>query len=244
MKKATTFLLVILLSIAQATAAGRLRSAIKIRFNDNRPITISIDGRNYDRHGRSLTLGNLPAGWHNIRVYEYIEYRKGGGRAKLIYTGSVRVKSGVVMYCVVDANTRRMRIRTEDISDLYVDYEDANSIDDNIPPKHDEPTDERMNRSDEAVTKSDLKELETLVENKITDTDKLKMLKRALKDERYYVSDVKSMMSWLSFESSRLDFAKWSYTRVLNPESYWKLDDSFNFSSSTDELHNFIKRQR
>ncbi|MEZ5015856.1 MAG: DUF4476 domain-containing protein [Flavipsychrobacter sp.] len=244
MKKASIFLLVFLLSVSQVLAAERMRSAIKIRFNDNRPITISIDGRNYDRHGKSLTLGNLPAGWHNIRVYEFIEYRKGGGRAKLIYTGSVRVKPGVMMYCVVDANTRRMRIRTEDISDLYVDYDNANSVDENVPPKHDKPTDERVNRSDEAVSMNDIKELETLVKGKVTDTDKLKMLKRALKDERYYVMDVKTMMTWLSFESSRLDFAKWSYNKVLNPESYWKLDDAFNFSSSTDELHDYIKKQR
>lgn len=242
--KNVILLFLLTISTLQAAASNREESALKIRFNDNRPITVSIDGRNYDRYGKSLTFGNLPSGWHNLKVYEFIEYQKGGGRAKLMYSGSVRIKSGVVVYCIVDAATRRMRVRTQDIDDLYVDYDKANSIDEDAPRNHDDTRSERVNRSKDAVALNDIIELERIIKNKITDTDKLKLLKTALKEEKYYLSDVRNILGWLSFESSRLDFVKWSYSRVLDAKDYWKLDSDFNFSSSKNELHKFIKKQQ
>ncbi len=241
MKKSIFFLVFILIT-SVVFAGNRERSALKIRFSDNRPIVVSIDGRSYDRHGKSLTFGNLPPGWHKLRVYEYLEYTRGGGRAKLLYSGSVRIRSGVVVYCIVDPETRRMRIRSEDIDDLYVDYTDESNVEEEVPPRHDErPEDRRLNRSDRAIAGDELKELELIVKSKVTDTEKLKYLKSVLKDKEYYLEDTRALMRLLSFESSKLDFAKWSYDRVINNSQYWKLDGEFTFDSSSDELQDFIE---
>jgi hypothetical protein len=44
----------------------------------------------------------------------------------------------------------------------------------------------------------------------------------------------------LSFESTRLDFAKFAYTYTLDKENYYMVNNAFSFSSSVAELNNFI----
>ncbi|HEY9177884.1 MAG TPA: DUF4476 domain-containing protein, partial [Flavipsychrobacter sp.] len=200
------------------------RSVLEIRTTDHEPIVVSVDGRHYDRHGRTITIGNLPKGWHDLRVYEYLEYKRGGGRAKLLYTGRIRIDAGTVTNCVVDRQTGRMRIRTMDMEDAYLDY--------------DQPDNEI--HSSNILTDDDLTDLKARVDDRITDTEKLKLMKSVLAERTYYSVQVRRMMDWLTFEGSKLDFAKWSYDKALDKQDYWKLEDAFTFTNSKDEFNNYI----
>ena len=216
------------------SAYARERSAINIRFSDGREILVTIDGRKYDRHAASLTFGNLPAGWHDLRVYEYIQYANGGGRAKLLFVGSLRVKPGMIAYGVVDPFNKRLRVSMEDKDNAYLDYNNNNGADDNTQ----QPADDIS-----SVKRKDLQDLQALVADRITDTEKLKLMKSTLADKHYSTQDVRAMMGWLSFEASRLDFAKWSYDRVTDVQDYWKVEADFTYSSSKDEFNEHIKKK-
>lgn len=225
---------IIILLLATVATFARERSALNIRFTDGREILVTIDGRRYQRHAASLTFGNLPAGWHDLRVYEYIQYANGGGRAKLMYVGSVRVKPGKIAYCVVDPYAKRMRVRVEDKDHAYIDYGDNNGTDDGS-------TQDDFDNS--GVKRKDLQDLKALVADRITDTDKLKLMKSVLANKHYGTQDVRAMMEWLNFEASRLDFAKWSYDRVTDVHDYWKIEGDFTYSSSKDEFNTYIKKK-
>lgn len=220
-------LLFIITAFVPATAQYSQRSVLEIRTNDHEPIVVSVDNRYYDRHGRTITIGNLPRGWHDLRVYEYLEYKKGGGRAKLLYTGRIRIDAGTVTHCIVDKQTGRMRIRTMDIEDAYLDYDQ--------PDNNDVP-----GTNSNILTDKDLTDLKARVDDRITDTEKLKLMKSVLGERTYYSVQVRRMMEWLTFEDSKLDFAKWSYDRALDKQDYWKLEDLFTFSSSKDEFNEYI----
>lgn len=227
-----TLLFIITASIP-AMAQYSQRSVLEIRMNDHEPIVVSVDGRYYNKHGRTVTIGNLPRGWHDLRVYEYLEYKKGGARAKLLYTGRIRIDAGTVTHCVVDRQTGRMRTRTMDIEDAYLDYDQ--------PDNNDRYNDnERHERKSNALNNEDLNDLKARVEDRITDTERLKLMKSVLEQRTYYSVQVRTMMGWLAFESSKLDFAKWSYERALDKQDYWKLEDVFSFSSSKDEFNQYI----
>lgn len=225
----------ILLLLSTITTYARERSALNIRFTDGREIMVTIDGRRYERHAASLTFGNLPAGWHDLRVYEYIEYANGGGRAKLAYVGSLRVKPGKIAYCVVDAYAKRMRVSVEDKDNAYVDYDANNGVDNNT-----QQADDFRNNG---LKRKDLQDLQALVADRITDTEKLKLMKSTLASKHYGTQDVRIMMDWLNFEASRLDFAKWSYDKVTDPHEYWKIEGDFTYSSSKDNFNNYIKKK-
>lgn len=227
-------LLFVITAFVPATAQYSQRSVLEIRMNDHEPIVVSVDGRYYNKHGRTITIGNLPKGWHDLRVYEYLEYRKGGGRAKLLYTGRIRIEPGTVTACVVDRQTGRMRTRTMDIEDAYLDYDQPDNDD-----RYNDDND-RHDRNSNILNNQDLNDLKARVEDRITDTEKLKLMKSVLEQRRYYSVQVRTMMEWLAFESSKLDFAKWSYDRALDKQDYWKLEDVFTFSSSKDEFNQYI----
>ncbi|MBW7913590.1 MAG: DUF4476 domain-containing protein [Taibaiella sp.] len=227
-------LLLVITALGTAVAQYSQRSVLEIRMNDHEPIVVSVDGRYYNKHGRTITIGNLPKGWHDLRVYEYLEYRKGGGRAKLLYTGRIRIEPGTVTACVVDRQTGRMRTRTMDIEDAYLDYDQPDN-DDRYKDDNN-----RRDRNSNILNNTDLNELKARVEDRITDTEKLELMKSVLEKRRYYSVQVRTMMEWLAFESSKLDFAKWSYDRALDKQDYWKLEDVFTFSSSKDEFNQYI----
>ncbi|MBZ0097967.1 MAG: DUF4476 domain-containing protein, partial [Taibaiella sp.] len=125
----------------------------------------------------------------------------------------------------------RMRINTMDMEDAYLDYDQPQTTDNN----------DRPYANSNVLNNEDLKDMEARVEERITDTDKLKLMKSVLEDRTYYSVQVRTMLNWLVFESSRVDFAKWSYERVLDKQDYWKLEDAFTFSSSKDEFNEHIR---
>jgi hypothetical protein len=47
-------------------------------------------------------------------------------------------------------------------------------------------------------------------------------------------------MQQFSFESTRLDFARFAYAYVVDPQSYFMVNNAFAFSSSVDDLNRFL----
>jgi hypothetical protein len=56
-------------------------------------------------------------------------------------------------------------------------------------------------------------------------------------------AQVKEIMLIFSFEETRLDFAKFAYGRTFDLGNYYKVNDAFTFSSSVDELNDYITGQ-
>jgi hypothetical protein len=165
-------------------------------------------------------------------VYEYLEYKKGGARAKLLYSGQVRIKSGTVTRCIIDVNTRRMRINTTDINDAYLDYDE-----------HDKPTNTANNskpNDSRILTTQNLDDLHIRVDERMGDVEKINLIKSAFEKKTYYTEQVRTAMSWLAFESSKLDLAKALHANVADKTDYAKLEDVFTFSNSKTEFNKHI----
>lgn len=55
-------------------------------------------------------------------------------------------------------------------------------------------------------------------------------------------NQVKNLMNYISFDSERLELAKYAYTRVSDPENFYQVENALTFSSSKDELYRYIAR--
>lgn len=223
MRFVTLFLVSILLSFS---GFGKQRSILKIRFSDERPIVVTIDGRNYNRYGKQIVFNDLPRGWHDLRVYEYKEYSDGtGGNAKVFYTGRVKVKKGEIVTCIIDVNTRKMKAFVQDI-DAAVN---------NMP---------NTIASSDGMTNVELSNLGRNVLTLKTDTKKLELLKKELQAKKYTKEQLVAMFDWLSFESSRLDLAKWSYSRIIDKENYIYVADLFEYESTKEDFNKYRLQYR
>jgi len=93
MKTVITFFAAILFTVA--SFANSMPARLKITSMSNTNLRIIVDGNKYDNMGNALSLNNLRAGYHDIKIYEI---RKGwGNRDRLMYSSSVFFKPDVQM---------------------------------------------------------------------------------------------------------------------------------------------------
>ncbi|MES2389183.1 MAG: DUF4476 domain-containing protein [Bacteroidota bacterium] len=69
---------------------------------------------------------------------------------------------------------------------------------------------------------------------------KLNQAKLVAKNNCLSVAQVKLVIGELSFEQSKLDFAKYAYSHCTEKNNYYLVNDAFSFSSSKDELTRFL----
>lgn len=254
MKKLFCLLAFLLTGCLPAFAQRGYNSSIKIRLSDNALVRVAIDHRYYPREASLLTIGNIPPGRHRIKVFLASSY--GRNRRAPVYDGYMRVAPSSSYYMIVDRNGS-VRINTTTLDDTYYsnrdsryknkDYYDFNdkydeSLQDHplSEDQHDDGYDDRRPQNDAAITRRDMEALEQKVKARITDTDKLRIIKTALTSRSYTTEQVRKIIKWLNFDSSKIDFAKWAYDGVSDRKNYWKLDDAFSFSSTKDELNDFL----
>lgn len=243
MKRAIFTFLFLLSAVIQSDARFPNResksSILKVRLNDDSPITIVIDNRRYDKHGTSITVNDLPAGRHYLKVYSYEDNNRTNRiKARLLFQGNIRIERNTIMTCIVDPRRGTAASKSRSMNNDY-EYNDDRYTDDKHNRKY---RDDVYNGA--AISDHDMNDLKTRVNDRITDTDKMKLMQSVLESRNYTTEQVKLMLAWLSFESSRLDFAKWAYGNVIDKKNYWKLDSEFTFSSSKDEFNEYIKNYK
>jgi hypothetical protein len=214
----------------------RRGTSIRVKLSTNQMLAVSIDDRYYERRGTSLTIGDIPAGKHYLKVYNYRVGRSGNGRANVVYSGYVVLKPNSFNTCIVDPFQRKMTMRTTQTFDR-----DDN---DNYENWNDDGNDRNYNDNhSNAMRNQDVTELGVRVKDRMTDSDKDKLMRSVLANKTYYTEQLRTMMGWLSFESTKLEFAKWAYDNTIDKENYWKLEDIFSFSSSKNELTDYVQQK-
>mgnify|MGYP000524795864 CR=1 FL=1 len=78
------------------------------------------------------------------------------------------------------------------------------------------------------------------VSSKRFDDEKATVAKQFTGSHCLTADQVSRMMSELTFEDAKLDYAKFAYNKTYDLGNYYKLNDAFDFSSSVDELNEYI----
>jgi len=78
------------------------------------------------------------------------------------------------------------------------------------------------------------------ISSKSFEDSKLTIAKQIINSNCLLTTQVKQILMLFSFESTRLDFAKYAYTRTYDQNNYFKINDAFTFESSIDELNQYI----
>lgn len=81
------------------------------------------------------------------------------------------------------------------------------------------------------------------IKSKSFEDSKLSIAKQITGSNCLLSSHVKDIMKTFSFESTRLEFAKFAYKYTYDKGNYFKVNDAFQFESSIDELNEFISNK-
>lgn len=236
MKRILSLLLLVLLS-GNLFAQKNNRSTLRIRLSDDTPLTVSVNGRYFQKTGRSITLGDLPKKRHNIKVYRFRAYQDGnGGKAELVYSGRIKVEPGTTYDCVVDVNARKFRMKP--VGSLSAERNQGSSVngrnngtDIALPPS------QTVNRS-AAIT-----QLKTNIDAKGEDAEKLKIANAYLNRQKVSVNEAKDIASWFYFDDTRLSFVKAAYGKVSDPNNFSQLGEVFTLDSSFKDFQKFLEQK-
>jgi hypothetical protein len=91
------------------------------------------------------------------------------------------------------------------------------------------------------MSPSEFADAKKSVEAKSFEETKMTVAKQVADNNCLSVEQIKGIMALFSFEQSKLDFAKYCYTRCTDKKNYYKMSDAFSFEASTEELNEYTK---
>ncbi len=231
------------------------QSMLKVRLKDNtQQITVAVDGRYFNKRGTSITVGDLPYGTHNLKIYAVVYNRRGRGHEELVYNDAVKTYNGMLSTLIFDLATGNRELQETEMGSYVASHslpvppppantnaedntQDNTVYDDNNSSSGPVATPVAMG----TLTDEKAQSLKTKVAAKATDTQKMTVLKDELKNEKISTVQVADMMDWFSFEASKLDFAKWAYSITEDKEYYSDLIAKFTYKNYQEDLDKFIK---
>ncbi|MCW3120654.1 MAG: hypothetical protein JWQ38_146 [Flavipsychrobacter sp.] len=255
------FLLVIIIFVSFTKSMAQ--SMLKVRLKDNtQQISVAVDNRFFNKRGTSITVGDLPYGSHNLKIYSVVYNRRGKGREELVYEGNVKTYNGMISTFIFDTETGSNSMQEMEMSAYKAEhpipgagqydtrsnnYDTRNNNDQNN--QDNSVADNSVNSSlpvaspmaTGTLTDDKTTTLKKKVAEKTTDTQKMGLLKDELKKEQITTAQVADIMDWLAFEASKVDFAKWAYDITVDKEYYTDLENKFTYKNSQDDLDKFIK---
>lgn len=94
------------------------------------------------------------------------------------------------------------------------------------------------------MTDMDFRNAKSSISSKSFEDTKLSVAKQITEANCLKSLQVKEVMELFSFESTRLEFAKFAWDFTFDRKNYFKVNDAFTFESSVDDLNNYIQDRK
>lgn len=205
--------------------ASAMLSELNIRLHDYAKFFISIDGKVYNNSSNSYSISGLIMGNHYIKIYKLRNNRYGGFSSRLVYSGYIFIPKGKVIYSMIDKFNNYIILNEESLCPSETEL----TIFDDNNPNYLYP-----------MSGNDFHTLKMVILNTSFDNSKLIIAKQALAANYVTAKQVFELMKLFSFESSKLEIAKFAYDNTLDKNNYYLVNSAFSFSSSIDELNDWI----
>jgi hypothetical protein len=238
--------------IIPAVFAGA-RSTIRIRLSDGSPLMVSINGRDFKKIGKTVTIGDIPGKRQYIQVYKYRMYADGkGGKAELAYSGNIKIEKGGTYDCIVDLRTKKLRMK--EVASLQPIA--------NTPPPFNPNLSQPLNQSDNQTSNNDITNDETplelppvqninpklsalkkSMESVDADSKKLSLAIAYTNKNIFNSQDVSNIATWIFFDDNRMKFVKHAYTNVSDKNNFASVANVFTLEDSKKEFNSFLNQQ-
>jgi hypothetical protein len=271
MNKLYSLILILFISAA-AFAAERPRSGrLTISTFDNSDIRVEIDGRRYSSNDNSVRINNINSGYHSVQVFRRQSSGVfGGNREKLVYSSSINVRpefqtdilidrSGRAQVREYDLNRNNRNDRRNNKNDDWdrrndnARWEDYSDWDNKRPDRNDD----NWNRNNgsynnggnnngygRVVSYETFQSMKQSLRRESFENSRVTMAKQMIDRNSFEAAQVREMLQMFSFESNKLELAKYAYRNTVDRNNFYAVYDVFSFSSSRDELSRYINGVR
>lgn len=247
MSKMYSLLLVSFISMTAVAAERPKTSRITVATYENADISVHIDGRRYDERDNTIRINNVNPGYRRVEVYR----REASGmfgrvRERLIYNSTVYVKPRSEVDIYIN-RSGRAQIREFDL-DRRNDRrnDDRWDRDDRWDNDRDRRDDDRWDnhRPGRGMSNQSFQSMMQTLRRESFDNSRLTLARQMIDRNYFETSQVRQMLQLFSFESNRLDLAKYAYRNTVDKQNYHSLYDVFSFSSSREDLARYCNNFR
>lgn len=236
---AAALLLMSLLTAVAGVAAPRISnsSTVEIRMWDHSEFVILFDNKSYGNQ-TNFVLNNVVAGRHQVKIYKRVYERQSRQhRMHLVLNDVIIVNARQKLSYIVSRDNQLHLMRTQrPVRPQHLEYRPA-------PVTHLPYCEETYYSGPEVMSAEDFTTLQQMVSNSSFEETRFTLIKQAIGERSVTTQQVLSLMKVMSFESTRLELAKWAYSRTIDRENYFMVNQGFSFSSSTNDLASFIAQQ-
>lgn len=112
----------------------------------------------------------------------------------------------------------------------------------NQSPYYEEPIGASLGCMDAyPMSPRDFESAKATLQQESFDETRLEMAKQIASSNCLNTNQIVSICNLITFEASKLDFAKFAYDHCVDPRNYFKVSNAFTFSSSKQELNRYIQ---
>jgi hypothetical protein len=198
-------------------------------------IKVEVDGRAFAMKNNSITIGYLGDGMHELKIYR--EGKKnfmGFGRKNYIFNNSIFLKRGFHTDITINRFGKVMQDEQRiDPTDEY--YNDADDYYDNGNGGW------GNSEYHNVMGVREFNDLKDQLRKEWFENNRLQSVKFVVDKSSFTTAQVKDLMLLFTFESNRLDLAKYAYCKVVDQKNYFQVMDALTFSSSKEDLSRFLR---
>jgi len=175
---------------------------------------------------------DLPGGGNSVNI---IDQQSGTP----IFTSFIQVQSNQRIVCEVDANGNLIVLQQINMHFLnWYTSTPVNNQQSTIAPSH-----PGSGQTIVAVADPYFQHFIESLKNESFDSNRLQMIDNYLANTMVAASQINEMAKTFDFDSNRLTFAKNAYKKCYDPQNYFLLQNTFQFSSNYQTLTKWISEQ-
>ena len=235
MKKIFTFLLLSIFTAAAFAAGPQTKLTVSSAYAGQ--LRITVDGNSYqidnNKSSADFVLNNLAPGSHSIKIYK--QAGRGNGRKNIYNDNNAQVLYSANVYLRPQYHTDLMinrfgKVFSDEMQMTGRYYDNGNNND-------------HPGQYNQQMTQQSFDALKETIRKESFDNSRINIVKQAGGSNYFTAAQVKELLQSFSFDASRLDLAKFLYNRTIDKGNYFIVNDAFAYSSSKDELTNYIRQQ-
>jgi len=224
-KKLYILALFIMLTAAADTYAQRVTS-LTLSLYDGSTFMLEFDNSVIAKQSEEVTIDGIAGGKHNLKITPT-------NGTKPIYSGEIIVTEGYTVRAVIDEYKsfyvyQKYKYRKTKGGIEIIDWEHHNG---NV---------EQDEENYRVMSEIDFTDLTNIVAGTPFDETKTELLKYSIGGSYFTTDQVNSMIKMLTFESYKVEIAKYAYRKTVDKRNYLRVFGNFKYSSSITELKDYI----
>jgi len=231
--------------------ANHNSSALNLKMFDNGMFSVVLDNNAAFSKSNYFSAASIAPGYHKLKVIRlYHNPYSGHPIQKVVFKGWITIPAKSVVYAQINCNNQFDMVKVEPYfyPPVYDDcsndnwnhdygystnygYEGNGWCGTPTPPVPPAPM---------CMSHMEFIQLKSSIENKSFESSKLQIAKQALGYNNFSSVQIADLMRSFDFETTKLDFAKCAYPKVIDKQNFYLVNNAFTFESSIQDLNQFV----